>query len=82
MKYILLTQKNLNFCKTLKWGINAFLMYCATLQFGGLLTSVIKQKACHLRVLQKAIFAFIIFKGAYVKKYFELFSMILAQPKA
>lgn len=47
-----------------------------------LLMSVIKLKACHLRVSQKAIFTFIIFKDAYVKKYFELFDMILARPKS
>lgn len=49
---------------------------------GSLLMSVIKQKACHLRVSQKAIFTFIIFKDAYVKKYFELFGMLLARPKS
>lgn len=59
-----------------------FLIYCATLWWGGLLISVIKQKACHVRVSQKAIFTFIIFKDAYVKKYFELFGMILARPKS
>lgn len=65
--------ENLNFCKTLKWSINVFLMFCATLWFGRLLISVIKQKACHLSVSQEAIFTLIIFKDAYVKKYFELF---------
>lgn len=59
-----------------------FNILCNIMVGGGLLISVIKQKACHLRVSQKAIFTFIIFKDAYVKKYFELFGMILARPKS